>query len=56
MTNLTKVGVDENRLIKLTGHGNTNSIKFYLQLDQKFHLNLVTNLRKNSQNKEGVAS
>lgn len=44
VTNLAKVGVDENQLTKVAGHGNINYIKSYLQLNQKLHQNLVNKI------------
>lgn len=45
VTQLAKNGVNENQLTKITGHGNVNSIKPYLQLDRDFHEELIKKMR-----------
>lgn len=47
VSHLAKSGVGENQLIKITGHGNVNSIKPYLQLDQSFHEDIIHKMRGN---------
>lgn len=51
VSHLAKVGVNENQLTKITGHGNVNSIKPYLQLDKEFHEEIIKKMR-NSENSE----
>jgi hypothetical protein len=48
VTSLAKSGVNEQQLIKITGHSNTNSIKPYLSMDKQHHSQLIENLRKRS--------
>lgn len=48
VSQLAKSGVQEQQLIKITGHGNVNSIKPYLQLDEDHHVSLIQGLRKNT--------
>ena len=38
---LAKAGVEEQQLMKITGHQNVNSIKPYLQLDDKHHKSIT---------------
>ena len=45
VSTLSKSGISDQQVIKITGHSNANSIKPYLQLDTNHHANLVTSLR-----------
>lgn len=45
VSTLAKAGINEQELIKITGHSSSKSIKPYLQLDNEHHSQLVTNLR-----------
>lgn len=49
VTELSKSGVSDQQLIKITGHSNANSIKPYLQLDSNHHSNLINNLREENE-------
>lgn len=49
VSNLSKAGVGEQELIKVTGHNSASSIKPYLQLNQEHHSNIINNLRENTQ-------
>lgn len=46
VSKLAKQGVEENTLIKITGHSNPKSIKSYLQLDEEHHSNIVGKMRE----------
>lgn len=46
---LTKQGVSEQQLIKLTGHASSHSLKPYLQMDPKHHSDLINCMRNNEQ-------
>ncbi|KAK0070822.1 hypothetical protein PV326_002045, partial [Microctonus aethiopoides] len=54
VSNLAKAGINEQELIKITGHSSSKSIKPYLQLDNEHHSNLVTNLRNQSLDNEST--
>lgn len=54
VSHLAKAGVNEQEVIKITGHSSSNSIKPYLQLDNDHHMNLVTNLRHKSLDSEST--
>lgn len=45
VTQLAKSGVGEQQLLKITGHSSANSIKPYLQLDEKHHATVINKLR-----------
>lgn len=45
VSSLAKNGVQEQQLIKVTGHSNPQSIKPYLQLDVKHHQNIIQAMR-----------
>ncbi|KAJ3646848.1 hypothetical protein Zmor_024416 [Zophobas morio] len=47
---LAKAGVEEQQLMKITGHQNVNSIKPYLQLDDEHHKSIINKIRNNSVN------
>lgn len=47
VSTLAKKGVEENTMVKITGHANPKSIKPYLQLDDEHHANLVEKMRDN---------
>lgn len=42
-----KAGVNQQEIIKITGHSSSSSLKPYLQLDDEHHLNLINKLREN---------
>lgn len=44
---LAKSGVQEEQLIKITGHSSTASIRPYLQIDQEHHENIIYKMRGN---------
>ena len=44
VSSLAKAGVNEQQLIKITGHAHANSIKPYLQMDEQHHENIVCGL------------
>jgi hypothetical protein len=44
---LAKAGVEEQQLMKITGHNNSNSMKSYLKLDREHHQQLVEQMRSN---------
>ncbi|KAJ8912784.1 hypothetical protein NQ315_002541 [Exocentrus adspersus] len=46
MSSLAKNGVQEEQLIKITGHSNTHCIKSYLQMDAEHHQNIIEAMRK----------
>lgn len=48
VSKLSKQGVEENTLIKITGHSNPKSIKPYLQLDEEHHSNIVEKMREDN--------
>lgn len=55
VSSLVKNGVQEEQLIKITGHSNIHSIKPYLQMDAEHHQNIIEAMRsdntiENSQN------
>ncbi|XP_044744330.1 uncharacterized protein LOC123306411 [Coccinella septempunctata] len=56
VNHLAKVGVNENQLTKLTGHGNVSSIKPYLQLDKEFHEEIIRKMRNSENNEFSVSS
>lgn len=45
VSNLTKNGVQEQQIIKITGHSNFQSIKPYLQMDMDHHQNIIYAMR-----------
>lgn len=45
---LSKSGITDQQIIKISGHSNTNSLKPYIQLDPVHHSKLMENLRENS--------
>lgn len=45
VSNLSFHGVEEQELIKITGHSNASSIKPYLQLNPDHHLNIIEKMR-----------
>lgn len=45
---LVKSGVEEQQLIKITGHNNSNSIKPYLNIDDEHHNKIINNMRGNT--------
>lgn len=45
VSQLAKAGVQEQQLIKITGHGSVTSIKPYLQLDAEHHTKIVQQMR-----------
>jgi hypothetical protein len=45
---LTKKGVGEQQLVKLTGHSSSSLSKPYLQLDSDLHYKLIESLRDTS--------
>ena len=47
VSHLSKSGVDKMQLTKITGHGNVNSIKLYLHIDQTYHKEIITKMRGN---------
>lgn len=49
MSHLAKAGVNEQKIIKITGHSSSQSLKPYLQLDSQHHSNIIDNLRKNGE-------
>lgn len=44
-SHLAKAGGNQQEIIKITGHSSSNSLKPYLELDNKHHSNLINNLR-----------
>jgi hypothetical protein len=50
VTQLAKVGVSENQIMKVTGHSNLASIKSYLQINSEHHEKIIQKMRsKNSE-------
>lgn len=47
VSRLLKNGVQEQELIKITGHNNTNSIKPYLNIDLEHHNKIINSMRGN---------
>lgn len=47
VSQLAKSGVEEQQLLKITGHSNQNSIKPYLNLDQEHHNKIINIMRGN---------
>lgn len=47
VSQLGKNGVEEQQLLKITGHSNQNSIKPYLNLDQEHHNKIINIMRGN---------
>jgi hypothetical protein len=45
VTELCRSGVDEQKLVKITGHSNPSSLKRYLQLDQEHHREIIGSIR-----------
>jgi hypothetical protein len=45
VTELSKSGVNNQELIKITGHSSSSSIKSYLQLDKDHHGKIITAMR-----------
>lgn len=45
VTELSRSGVGEQKLVKITGHSNPSSLKPYLQLDQEHHRELIGSIR-----------
>ena len=45
VSNLTKQGVGEQHVMKMTGHSNTHSLKPYLQMDRQHHSRIVEQMR-----------
>lgn len=56
VSQLAKAGVSEQELIKITGHGNSNSIKPYLQIDEQHHQNIINKMRSNFKNAAGSSN
>lgn len=48
VSSLAKNGVQEEQLIKITGHSNTHSIKPYLQMDTEHHQNIIKAMRSDN--------
>lgn len=48
ISHLSKAGVQEQTLIKMTGHSSSTSIKPYLQLDEEHHSKVVQEIRQQS--------
>lgn len=48
VTELSKGGVSEQKLIKITGHSNSQSIKPYLNIDKQHHTELIQSMRTNN--------
>ena len=44
-TELSRSGVGEQKLVKITGHSSPSSLKPYLQLDQEHHRELIGSIR-----------
>ncbi|CAH0558871.1 unnamed protein product [Brassicogethes aeneus] len=47
VSELAKNGVQEQQLLKITGHSNPNSIKPYLNIDQEHHNKIINTMRGN---------
>lgn len=47
VSELAKKGVQEQQLLKITGHNNPNSIKPYLNIDQEHHRKIINTMRGN---------
>lgn len=47
VSHLAKSGVQEQQLLKITGHSNANSIKPYLNIDKEHHNKIINNMRGN---------
>lgn len=45
VTQLAKAGVQEQQLIKITGHGSASSVKPYLQIDAEHHTKIIQQMR-----------
>ena len=56
VSNLTKKGVCEQEVIKMTGYSSTNSLKPYLQLDEEHHANIVNVLRRDGGTNQNLGS
>lgn len=48
VSSLAKAGVNEQQLIKISGHSSSHSIKPYLQLDKEHHESIVNQMRGNN--------
>jgi integrase len=48
VTQLAKVGVSENQIMKVTGHSNLASIKSYLQINSEHHEKIIQKMRSNN--------
>lgn len=48
VSTLAKNGIDEQQLLKITGHNNANSIKPYLNIDQEHHNRIINSMRGNT--------
>lgn len=48
VSHLAKSGINEQELIKITGHNSSSSIKPYLQIDENHHLNIINQIRSTS--------
>ncbi len=51
VSHLSKAGVPEQQLIKITGHGSVSSIKPYLHIDTQHHENIINQIRGNAATK-----
>lgn len=49
VSELSKSGIEEQSLIKITGHSNSTSIKPYLQIDKEHHSNIIQSMRLNQE-------
>lgn len=56
VSNLAKAGVNEQQLIKISGHSSSHSIKPYLQLDKEHHETIINQMRGNSYNSANIDS
>jgi hypothetical protein len=46
VSSLSKAGVRDQQLLKITGHQNINSIKPYLQFDEEHHQSIINQMRE----------
>lgn len=56
VSNLAKAGIEEQQLIKITGHNRAGSIKPYLQMDSNHHSTIINALRNGSKEPEASSS